>query len=192
MQGEIGRSRGIARPRQAAGKGRPIGPVTTSTAPWRRNPLSRTGPRRHSRAERLPPSRLFRFRLSGASRRRLRRTVLRRRSQLRSIVLRRRLLSLPLSRAGRSQAVILLRPKGAIRAAGQGIILPAEVATTAEARRIRAEALQAVEVVAVPAVAVVVEAAAEAAAPTVAAVAAAAITETDLRRPEPKCPPKPN
>ena len=176
MQGEIGRSRGIARPRQAAGKGRPIGPVTTSTAPWRRNPLSRTGPRRHSRAKRLPPSRLFRFRLSGASRRRLRRTVLRRRSQLRSIVLRRRLLSLPLSRAGRSQAVILLRPKGAIPAAGQGTILPAEVATTAEARRIRAEALL-VEVVAVVAAAAPI---------AVVAAVAAAITETDFRQPEPK------
>jgi len=187
MQGEISRSRGIARPRQAAGKRRPIGPVTTSTAPWRRNPLSQTGQRSRSqlqgtgqrsrsRAKRLPPSRLFRFRLSGASRRRLRRTVLRRRSQLRSIVLRRRLLSLPLSRAGRSQAVILLRPKGAIRAAGQGIILPAEVATTAEARRIRAEALL-VEVVAVVAAAAPI---------AVVAAVAAAITETDFRQPEPK------
>lgn len=77
------------------------------------------------------------------------------------------------------------------------------MATTAEARRIRAEALPAEAVAdriaavaavvaeAAPTVAVVVEAAAEAEVAVPMAVAEA-ITETDFRWPEPKCPPKPN
>ena len=170
MQGEIGRSRGIAPlspaaglPRQAAGKGHRIGPVTTSTVPWRTSQVSQTVRRSRSRAERLLPSRLSRLLRTGASRNQLRSIVQRQlrsivRHQLRSIVRRRRLLSPRLSGASRNQPIIRLRPHRAIRAAEA--VPAAVVAPTVEA----------------------------VAAPTVAAAAAVAeaITKTDFRLSEPR------
>jgi hypothetical protein len=182
MQGEIRRSREIGQSRREAGQSRRIGPVTTSTVPWRTNPLSQTGRRllqstmRRNRSQgrprQLPPSRPCRFRCTGASLRQLRRTVLR------------RLLCLRLRRASRNQAIILRRPN--LLAAGQGTIHQA--ALLVAARRTRAEAIPAVAVAEVAARTVVAVAAARTVVVAAAVAEAAANTETDLRQPEPRSP----